>query len=91
VLLAAHFVSVLCVVLRDFRKIWIHIISIHMFIWIHMQNKNSLPMTDHVNCASWRFFGFYFFSVRGTKTFVFAFARENSVTADGRSTYARSS
>ena len=73
VLLAAHFVSVLCVVLRDFRKIWIHIISIHMFIWIHMQNKNSLPMTDHVNCASWRFFGFYFFSVRGTKTFFFRF------------------
>ncbi len=69
VLLAAHFVSVLCVVLRDFRKIWIHIISIHMFIWIHMQNKNSLPLTDHVNCASWRFFGFYFFSERGTKTF----------------------
>jgi hypothetical protein len=36
VLLAAHFVGVLCVVLRDFRKIWIHIISIHMFIWIHI-------------------------------------------------------
>jgi hypothetical protein len=69
VLLAAHFVSVLCVVLRDFRKIWIDIISIHMFIWIHMQNKNSLPLTDHVNCASRRFFGFYFFSIRGTKTF----------------------
>jgi nucleoside recognition membrane protein YjiH len=36
VLLAAHFVGVLCVVLRDFRKIWIHIISIQMFIWIHI-------------------------------------------------------
>jgi hypothetical protein len=31
VLLTAHFISVLCVVLRDFRKIWIDIISIHMF------------------------------------------------------------
>jgi hypothetical protein len=51
----------------------------------YVQNKNSLPLTDHVNCASWRFFGFYFFSVRGTKTFFFAFARENnSVTADGQ-------
>jgi hypothetical protein len=36
VLLVAHFVSVLCVALRDFQKIWIHIISIHMFIWIHI-------------------------------------------------------
>ena len=30
------------------------------------------------NCAMWGFFGFYFFSVRGTKTFFFAFAWENS-------------
>ena len=30
------------------------------------------------NCASWRFFGFYFSCVRGTKPFFFAFGRENS-------------
>jgi hypothetical protein len=30
------------------------------------------------NCSSRRFFGFYFSCVRGTKTFVFAYARENS-------------
>jgi hypothetical protein len=26
----------MCIFLCDFRKIWIHIISIHMFIWIHI-------------------------------------------------------
>ncbi len=31
-----NFVGVLCVVLRYFRKIWIHIISFHMLIWIHI-------------------------------------------------------
>ena len=65
VLLAAHFVSVLCVVLhftwpsKDMNSY--HINSyVHMNSYI-MQNKNSLPLTDHVNCTSWRFFGFYFF------------------------------
>jgi hypothetical protein len=47
--------------------------SYHINSYVHMnsymQNKNSLPLTDHVNCASWRFFGFYFFSVHGIKTF----------------------
>jgi len=93
-LLAAHFVSVLCVVLHFTwlsKDVNSYHINSNVYMNSYMQNKNSLPLTDHVNCASWRFFGFYFFSVRGTKTFFFAFARENSVTADGQKKYARSS
>ena len=93
-LLAAHFVGVLCLVLH-FTWLSKDMNSYHINSNVHMnsymQNKNSLPLTDHVNCASWHFFGFYFFRVRGTKTFFFAFARENSVTADGQKKYARSS
>ena len=72
VLLAAHFVSVLCVVLH-FTWLSKDMNSYHINSYVHMnsymQNKNSLPLTDHVNCASWRFFCFYFISVCGTKTF----------------------
>jgi hypothetical protein len=90
VLLAAHFVSVLCIVLRDFRKIWILIILIHMFIWIHICRIRTAYLWQ----ITWIVlrdvcFASIFLVYVEPKLF-FAFARENSVTADGQK-YARSS
>ena len=51
---------------------------------------SKVEITDFgggTNCASWRFFGFYFSCVRGSKTFFFIFVRENSPVQPRTQTY----
>ncbi len=79
VLLAAHFVGVLCVVLRDFRKMWIHIISIHMLIWIHICRIRTAYLWQITWIVLRDVFLASIFLAYNTwnQHFFFAFAREN--------------
>jgi hypothetical protein len=64
-------------------KIRVHVMSssrkeYHRWIMATIVESGNRQFWGWTNCALWRFFRFYFFSVRGTKTFFFAFGRENS-------------
>jgi hypothetical protein len=84
VLLAAHFVGVLCVVLRDFRKMWIHIISIHMLIWIHICRIRTAYLWQITWIVLRDVFLASIFLAYVEPTLFFRFRAGKCVTADGQ-------